>query len=106
MAEQENSLKERASAEAEKMKTIEFDLANEILYCNASNRVPELYLIFGVTNGDSIRGGGVNRGKGLINFAPWGRFFLHFLSKCMLFMLISGEILPLLLIKHVNSHCS
>ena len=45
---------------------------------------PRLFFIFGVINGDSIRGG-FNRG-GLINFARKGLIFVTFsLSKCMLF---------------------
>ena len=50
-------------------------------YCNASNRVPGLYLILEVKSGDSIRGeGGLFEG-GLINFAPKGGKFLQVLPK-------------------------
>ena len=46
--------------------------------------LPELYLFGEVKSGDSIQGG-FNRGGGLINFAPKGRNFLHFLSKSKTF---------------------
>ena len=72
------------------------------IYCNASNTTPGVLFIFGGQKCGFYSRGGLIEG-GLINFF---KFVYIFYPKVCLFMVFNDEILPLLLIKHVNFHFS
>ena len=64
------------------------------LYCTPSNRVPTLYLIFWGKKWGLFEGGLI---EGVNKFRPKrAKFYRFFYLNAFFFMLLSGEIFPLL----------